>query len=292
MVDLRGPQRTLEFRDELEVTFDVLVGCHGSQEIARIGQPIRADRPEFGQPQQGAEVFADVTPRRTVRQVDAETHTTWNDRDFLRLDLQHAKFGRNAQTALLRDYQQLGVGVVEEAALHRTVRGVDVDAAPTLRGGAAVAGDREQPVDEIGRRVRQRERIPAQLVRGNRHLVAAVVEARSIKRFERAVDGRRTDPVQPTAPINMPRRGKRGAGQLFSVKAVRDALRRILAAWQSAGQRFGRKFVAETGLITHIHRRRHVLETLVCHVHLSRFFDFALGAVNCPEPVEGLGANG
>jgi hypothetical protein len=80
-----------------------------------------------------------------------------------------------------------------------------------LRRRAAVAGDREQAVDEVGRRGRQRERIPAQLIRRCRRLVEAVVEARLVEQLERAMHDRGPDPIQPAAPIRMPRRGERRA---------------------------------------------------------------------------------
>ena len=106
-------------------------------------------------------------------------------RDFLRLDLEHAEFGRDAQPALLRHDQQFAVGVVEKAPLHRAVRGIDVNADAGLRRRAAIAGHGEQAVDEIGRRGRQRQRIPAQLVRRDRRLVEIVVESSTLQQRER-----------------------------------------------------------------------------------------------------------
>ena len=61
--------------------------------------------------------------------------------------------------------------------------------------------------------------------------------------------GRRTDPVQPRAPVVAARRGERGARQLLGVQTIGRALRRIAAMRQRARQRLGREFVGEARLI-------------------------------------------
>ncbi len=152
MIDLRRPEHALELRDQFEIAVDILVRRDRRQEIARVRQTVRADRAEIGQAQRGAEVLGDVAARLAIEQLDAETDAARNHRDLLRLDIEYAELGRDAQPALLRHDQQLAVGVVEEAALHRAVGGVDMDAAAGLRRRAAVAGHREQAIDEIRRR--------------------------------------------------------------------------------------------------------------------------------------------
>ena len=98
---------------------DVLVRGDRREEVARIGEAIRADRPAVGQREAAAVVLADVGARRTVDQLDAEDHAARNDADFARLDLDHAELGAEAQRALLRDDEQLAVRVAEVLAHHR-----------------------------------------------------------------------------------------------------------------------------------------------------------------------------
>ena len=45
MIDLGFPQIALEFCDDAEVAIAVLVGGDGRQEVARVGEAVRADRP-------------------------------------------------------------------------------------------------------------------------------------------------------------------------------------------------------------------------------------------------------
>jgi hypothetical protein len=52
MMDVGLPQRALEFRDQLEIAVDVLERGTRGEEIARVGQPVGADRAQFRQPQQ------------------------------------------------------------------------------------------------------------------------------------------------------------------------------------------------------------------------------------------------
>ena len=63
---------------------------------------------------------------------------------------------------------------------------------------------------------------------------------------------RRPDPIQPGALVAAARRGERRAGQLFGVKPIGAALRRIAPDRQRAGQRLGLETVAEAG---HVARR-------------------------------------
>src|SRR5690606_23018823 len=60
---------------------------------------------------------------------------------------------------------------------------------------------------------------------------------------------RRTNAIQPAAPVQVARGGERGAGELFRVQAVRDLLRRVAADRQAAWNRLARELVAETGLV-------------------------------------------
>src|SRR5579875_2816730 len=99
MVDRRRPQGALELRDQLEFAFDVLVRRGRRLEVARIGEAVGADRPQFRQPQRRTEVLADVAARRSIGQFNPEAQPARNQRDLLRLDFQHAEFGRDPQAA-------------------------------------------------------------------------------------------------------------------------------------------------------------------------------------------------
>src|SRR4249919_647416 len=249
MADRRTPQVALELGNQFELAFRFLVRRVRREEVSRVGQAIGADRTEVGQAQDRAEVLAHVAARLTIRQFDAEADAAWDHRDFVRLDIEYTELGGDMQAALLRHDQEFAVGVVEEAVLHRLVRRVQVDADAALRAGRTVAGHGEQPVDEIDRRPRQRQRAPAQLVGRDRTVAEVVVEVRMQVRRERAMHRRRADAVQPAAMIGMARRGERGTAHLLRVQPVRDALRRIASDRQRAGDRLGREFVAETGLV-------------------------------------------
>jgi hypothetical protein len=62
---------------------------------------------------------------------------------FVGLDVERAHFRREPQSTLLRDDEQLAVGVVEVAVSHRRGSGENVDSA------SLVACHRDDAVDEI-----------------------------------------------------------------------------------------------------------------------------------------------
>ena len=151
MIDACRPKMALEFRDQFEIAFDVFVSRDRREEIAGVGQAIRPNRPEVGQPEHRAKVFANVTTRRAVRQRHRETQAARNHRDFLRLDLEDSKLGRNPQSALLRHDQQLTVGIVKVTTGHIAIGRVQMNADTRLPRRTAVASHGEQAVEKIGR---------------------------------------------------------------------------------------------------------------------------------------------
>ncbi|KAG1450372.1 hypothetical protein G6F57_016420 [Rhizopus arrhizus] len=249
MVDRCAPQAAFELGDQLEVTVHVLECRMRGLEVAWVGQAVGADRAEVGQLQQRAVVLADVAAARAVGQFHPEAHATRDHRDLLRLDLDHAHLGQQAQRAQLGHDQQLAIGVVEIAADHVAVGRVQMDAHTRVRIGRTVATHGVQAFDEVGRQLRQRQRAPAQLVRRGRLCAEITLQLRLRERGELAVGDRRAYPVQPAAAIAAARRGKRGAGQLFGVQAVGHLLRRVLPDRQCTGHGLGGEFVAETGLV-------------------------------------------
>ena len=121
VADAGVPEMALELGDEFEVAVDVLEGRMRREEIARIGQPVAADRAEVREAHGMAEVLAHVPACGAIRQRHAEADPTRDQRDFLRLNLKHAHLGVDDQPAFLRDDQQLAIGAVKEAPVHRPV---------------------------------------------------------------------------------------------------------------------------------------------------------------------------
>ena len=60
VVDGRGPQPPQKFGDDVELAVAILKGRHRRLEIARIRQPVGADRAQFRQPERQSVVLADV----------------------------------------------------------------------------------------------------------------------------------------------------------------------------------------------------------------------------------------
>ena len=257
MADVRAPQVALELGDQFELAFHVLVGRHRRLEIAWIGQAVGADGPQVRQAQRCTEVLADIAARLAIGQFDQEAHTARDHGDLLRADIDHAELGGDAQAPLLRDDQQLAIGVVEVAPLHRPVGGVQVDADAVLAFRPAVPGHRVQAVDEVRRRLRHGERRPAHLV--GRHRSGAEIAVQAVLRvgLERPVHRRRADAVQPAAPVLRPRRGEGGAAELFGVQPVRHPLRRVAAFRQRAGNRLAGEVIAEAGLVVAVNAHLH-----------------------------------
>ena len=171
VVDLGLPEPALELRDDAEVAVALLVGRDRREEVARVREPVRADRPEIGQAEVRAVVLAYVAASGTVLELDAELDAARHDADLARRDVQDAELRADRERTELRRDQELAVRVVEEAILHRRVRGVHVHRGAGLQRGIAVAAERDEPLDEVRRRLRDRQRSPAELIRRRGHLV-------------------------------------------------------------------------------------------------------------------------
>src|SRR5580704_16825635 len=97
-----------------------------------------------------------------------------------------------------------------------------------LVGGAAIAADRDQPIDEIGWRLRDRERAPAQLRRRRLGFVERRRAQHGVaETSEWLVHHRRPYAVGPGAPVLVARRREGGAGNLLGIKAERGTLRAV-----------------------------------------------------------------
>ncbi len=245
MVQRRRPEAALELLHQLGRPLDVLEGGDGRQEVPRIGQAVGADRPQLGQAQQGAIVLADIAARRAIGQLDPEAHPARDHRDLQGLQGQDTHLGDQPQPALLGDDQQLAVGVEEDPIGHRTVGEIEVGRQPRAFGRRSRAGQGDQALDEVLRRIGDRWRIPAQAV-GRRLGLLEGARAEQVLRdpFERRMIGRRTDAVEPGTAVLGPGRGEGGSRQALGIEAQGRALGRVLADGQGAWNGFAGELVA------------------------------------------------
>ena len=122
-----------------------------------------------------------------------------------------------------------------------------------VNAASLVAGHRGQALHEVGRRVRHRHRMPAQLIRRRRHLVEATADVPTkqarVDLDEGSMDCGGPDAIEPRAPVMAARRGECRARQLLGVETMRRMLRRVAAFGQCARHGFGCELVAEARLI-------------------------------------------
>ena len=248
MIQCGAPQTALELLDHRVWFIAILEPRHRGFDIARIGEAVGADRAEIRQAKQGAVIFADIATRLTVGQRDAKPHPTRDHRDLQGCDIDPAQLGIDRQPPLLGDDQHLAVGG-EEGACHVAIGDIAVDADAALFRdvpGAAVA---RQTVDPVGRRVGQRQRIPAHPVGARRYVVkgrGAEVWCPVVAGERRMLRGR-TQAIEPGTAVLAARRGEGGAGKLFGVQAERRALRGVAADRQCASDRLCGMMIGEAG---------------------------------------------
>ena len=178
----------------------VLVGGNRCEKIPGIGEAIGPDRTAIGQGEGTAVVFAHIGAGRPVDQLDLEDHAAGNDADLSGLDVDHAELGPEAQLVVLRDDQQLAVGIEEEFVCHRARHQQHVARHADLGIAIARSGHGMQTGDERELLLGDRNRIPALLSDGQRALLA---RRRSPDQplldpaiAARMLDGR-PDPVEP-----------------------------------------------------------------------------------------------
>ena len=250
VIDLGFPQSAAVLGHHAEVALAILEGRDRRHEVTRVRQAEGADRSEVGQAEMLAVVLADVSPRGPVRQLDAKLDAARHQRHVSRRDIEHAQLGVQRQRARLRNDQQLAVGVVEKPVGHRPIGGVDVNGRPGLRGRVAIAAKGDDPVDEVGRLGRNRQRSPAQLIRGRWDFVErAAPDQPASDRSEWLMYGRWTDAIGPRGTADAARGRERGAIELFHIQTERRPLGCVLVARQGPSDRFRRKIVPESGLI-------------------------------------------
>ena len=202
-------------------------------------------------------ILRDVARRFAFDEVDPELHSARHERDVARADFQPPEFGPKLDRALLRDDQQLAVGVDEDTAFHAALRPVEVHRAAfeILRHARAQHGD--EPVDEILALRQVGRRVPAQAigsewrVRGRR-----TEERRAVISVERTMVGGRPHPVEPASAILVSWRGEGGPRQLLGVEAECGPLRAVAAPRERPFDRLAFEMAAEAA---------HVLQCVRLH---------------------------
>ena len=247
---LGGPQPAHELVDHLALRVLVLERRHRREEVARLREALRADQPQLRQAERRAVVLAQIAARLLLEQLHLELDAARNDADLARCDAELSQLGEDQDLAELRDEHQLAVGVDEVASAHRAVGAVDVDRHAGLRRRLAAAGESYQFVQEIGRGVGNRQRIPAQPVGRRLDFVERPRADRPVVDApERCVHRRRTQPVEPGREVLGARRGERSSGNHLGIQALGRPLRGVLPDRQGAGHRLGAMNVAEAALV-------------------------------------------
>jgi hypothetical protein len=234
--DARGGVAVLERRD-------------GGLEVARVGEAVGADRAAVGQVELLAVVLADEAAARAFEDFHAVEEAAGEERDLLRLDVDDAEFGAEAQAAFLRDDEKFAVGRVEVFVLHRVGDEVDVGGHADLgvdvarRGHRAHAGE---PGVALARG--HRDRVPAVLAEAD-HVLLHVRRGLPVGQVALLEAGgvadRGADAVAP-GPLGA-RLGEGRARELLGIEPVVAFLRRVLALGQGVGQGLGLEVVAEAG---------------------------------------------
>src|SRR6267143_5537164 len=98
-----------------------------SEKVARIRQPVRANRPQIWQTKQRTVVLADITTRFFLQKFDAETNSPLNHRNLAGTGFENTHLRTQQQPSHLRHDQHLSIGVVEKTIRHRGVGDVDVN---------------------------------------------------------------------------------------------------------------------------------------------------------------------
>ena len=160
MIERGGPQAALELLDQARGAIEVFEGGDGNEEVARVREPVGANGPRSGS-QTGTVVLADIAARLGIVEDSTEPYAARDDaRISPGAELEGTELGAHAHAAELRDDEELAVGTNAVSPIER-YRDVEVDRRARAERRRAVATEREQAVDERGRRGRNRQRVPA-----------------------------------------------------------------------------------------------------------------------------------
>ena len=204
VIDARRPEPAQKFRGDVKVAVAIFEGGDGRFEVARVGEAIGADGPEFGQAKRQAVVLADVSAGLLVDEDDAELDAARDDADLAGRYFENAQFGVKAQRSELRNDQHLAVGGIEEAILHGGIGGIEMNGEAGLHRRIAIAAERDDAVDEVRLLFGQWQRIPAELIRsGGRFEERAAANQARGNLLVRAMGDRGANAIGPGAAIRV-----------------------------------------------------------------------------------------
>ena len=233
MVDGRGPEAAEKLRSDVKFPLAIFIGCRWRLEVARVSQAVCADGPEFRQSEGQAIVLADVAAGLIFRENYAELDAAGDDADLARRNLKYAEFGVKLERTELRNDEELSIGGIEEAVVHGSIGGIEVDGGSDLHGRIAIAAKRNDAINEIRLLLGERQWVPAQLIGSCRRLQKwpAADQPRS-NLFIRTMGYRWTNAISPGAAIGGTRRRKWSAAELLGIQTKRMFLRCILSSRQ------------------------------------------------------------
>ena len=232
MIKRGGPERALELLDHLGGPVHILERGDGGEEVPHVGEAVGADRPELRQAKQGAIVLADVAARRLVKQFDPKLHAARDHAHLAGRQRQHAQLGEDRQATVLRHEQQLSVGVIEHPVDHRAIGKVEMHGDPLAHGHVAIAGDRDEPVQEVPGRITDLDRVPAEPVGVGGRLGKGAGADQPLRMGPiGGMPGARADAIEPASPVLVPRRGEGRARNLLCVETQRRALGANSGRW-------------------------------------------------------------
>ncbi len=116
--DLRAMQLPSPLHDERARGLAILVGGHGREKVALVGETICPDRASPRQPEGRTIILTDIAARRPLDQLHAEDDAARDDANLPGSDLDHAELGAEAQLPLLRHDQHLPVRIHEMLVRH------------------------------------------------------------------------------------------------------------------------------------------------------------------------------
>lgn len=114
-----------------------LILCRGVEEVPCIGETVGTQGSQLGEFKLTTPDLKDVTTRRPIRKLYAETDATLDNDNLSRLDEQGTKFGLNIQCTLLRDDSHLTIRVDKGLLGHAGVSNIDVGGQTLTKGWLA-----------------------------------------------------------------------------------------------------------------------------------------------------------
>ena len=226
VIEVDCPQAAEALLDQLERFVAILIPGGRRLEIARVGKPVRSDRAKLRQPQQRPMILGNIAACRAIRQQRSEPYSARHQRNLARRHHHSAQLGQQLDSSALRHEQQLAIGTGKGPRRHVGGGGINMHRDALHRPRVAIGDHRRHAVDQVGRRHRHRPGRPAQTI-GRQRLVDRLrcEFGRSLVAAIGGMACARPQPVQPAAPIFVPRRGECRSRQLLGIQPERRLLR-------------------------------------------------------------------